>query len=299
MKVGVVFPQSEIGADPGAVREYVQAVEDLGYSHIFVADHVLGADPRFHPEIQPIPYTHESIMHEPFTLMGYMAAITTTLGLVTGAVILPQRQTALVAKQAAEVDVLSGGRITLGVGLGWNPAEYEALGEDFHTRGRRMEEQIEVLRALWTKEEVEFHGRWHQISHAGLNPLPVQRPIPILIAAGRSSSPIPADRALRRVAKLSDGWCPMLSAGDAAKQAIGRLYEFAKQAGRKPSAIPVEGRVFMANKTPEEWADQVQGWKDLGVDQIVVDARIGRTFGKRPLKENLNAIEQFRDEVAW
>ena len=299
MQVGVVFPQTEIGADPGAVREYVQAVEDLGYSHIFIADHVLGADPRFHPELQPIPYTHESVIHEPFILMGYMAAVTKTVGLATGVLILPQRQTALVAKQAAEVDVLSGGRVRLGVGIGWNPVEYEALGEDFHTRGRRIEEQIDVLRALWTEEVVDFHGRWHQISHAGLNPLPVQRPIPIWIAAGSSTSPIPPDQSLRRIVRLGDGWCPMFRPSDESQEAITRLYQFSAEAGRDPSSLPIEGRVWLANNTPEEWADQVRDWERLGVTRLVVDARMGRTWSQRPLSDHLNGLQEFKEVVAW
>ena len=206
MYIGVNLPMTEIGADVGAIRDFAQAAEDLGYTSIRILDHVLGADPEHHPEVEHFPYTHKSVIHEPLTLMSYLAAITKKIHLVTGIIILPQRQTVLVAKQAAEVDVLSGGRLRFGIGLGWNPVEYEALGEDFHNRGRRCEEQIEVLRALWTQEVVSFSGRWHQISHAGLNPLPVQRPIPLWIGAGWSRDPIPVDAALRRIGRLADGW---------------------------------------------------------------------------------------------
>ena len=206
MQVGVVFPQTEIGADPAEVKGYVEAVEEMGYAHIFIADHVLGADPQFHPAVAGTRYTDKSLMHEPLTLMGYIAAITTKLQLATGILILPQRQTALVAKQAAEVDVLSGGRLRLGIGVGWNPVEFEALGQDFHNRGRRSEEQVAVLRALWTQETVSFQGRWHRITHAGLNPLPVQRPIPIWIGTGNIDDPVPAEPVLRRVARIADGW---------------------------------------------------------------------------------------------
>ena len=148
MQIGAIFPQTEIGSDPGAIKEYAQAAEGLGYSHLFIADHVLGADDKHHEHVVGSPYTHQSIMHEPFALMGYLAAITKTMGLSTGILILPQRQTALVAKQAAEVDILSGGRLRLGIGVGWNHVEYEALNQDFHNRGRRSEEQIALLRAL-------------------------------------------------------------------------------------------------------------------------------------------------------
>jgi probable F420-dependent oxidoreductase len=175
MQVGLTFPQSEIGADPIAIRDYAQAAEDLGYEHLLAYDHVLGADPTNREGWRG--YTHETMFHESLTLFGYLAAVTQRLELVTGVIVLPQRQTALVAKQAAEVDVLSGGRLRLGVGIGWNAVEYEALGEDFSTRGARIEEQIEVMRLLWTREVVSYEGEYHRITEAGINPLPVQRPI--------------------------------------------------------------------------------------------------------------------------
>ena len=201
MQIGVTVPITEIGADFGGLQDYIQAAEDLGYAHVRILDHVLGADPKFHPEVPEFPYTHQTYIHEPFTLMGYLAAVTKKVQLVTGILILPQRQTALVAKQAAEVDVLSGGRLRLGIGIGWNPVEYEALGENFHNRGRRSEEQIALLRMLWTQDVVDFTGRWHRVTHAGLKPLPVQRPIPVWFGAGRSSSPIPPESVLRRIGR--------------------------------------------------------------------------------------------------
>ena len=196
MRIGAIFPQAEISPDPGAIREFAQAAEELGYSHLFIADHVLGADPQYHPYFASSSYTHQSVMHEPFALMGYLSAITKSLELVTGILILPQRQTVLVAKQAAEVDVLSGGRLRLGIGVGWNHVEYEALEQDFHNRGRRSEEQIAVLRALWTQEVVDFQGRWHRIDNAGLSPMPVQRPIPVWLGAGGSAGPMPPERVM-------------------------------------------------------------------------------------------------------
>src|SRR5947199_252247 len=178
MRVGVVFPQTEIGPDPIVVRDFVQAVEQMGFAHLAIYDHVLGADTSTRPGWRG-PYTKDTQFHEPLVLFGYLAALTTSLELVTSIIILPQRQTALVAKQAAEVDVLSGGRMRLGVGLGWNKVEFEALGEDFHNRGKRIEEQIAVLRALWTEPVVDFKGEWHTIPEAGINPMPIQRSIPI------------------------------------------------------------------------------------------------------------------------
>src|SRR5213593_4248020 len=200
MKFGVIFPQTEIGADPVAIRDYVQAAESLGYDHLGAFEHVLGANPASRPGWRP-PYTHKDTFHEPFVLFGYLAAITKRIGLVTEVVILPQRQTVLVAKQAAAIDVLSGGRLRLGIGIGWNHVEYEALNEDFHTRGRRVSEQIAVMRKLWTEPVVTFKGSYHHLDRAGINPLPVQRPIPVWM--GGMAEPV-----LKRVAQISDGWFP-------------------------------------------------------------------------------------------
>src|SRR5712664_244614 len=188
MHIGVTVPLTEFGADLVGLRDFVQATEDLGYAHVRLLDHVLGADPQFHPEMPELPYTHKSYLHEPLTFMSYLAGITKTLQLVTAILILPQRQTALVAKQTAEVDVLSGGRLRLGIGIGWNYVEYDALGEKFQTRGRRAEEQIEVLRKLWTQPLVTHKTANHVIDNAGINPLPIQRPIPIWF--GSAAEPV-------------------------------------------------------------------------------------------------------------
>ena len=204
MKIGVVFPQTEIGADPAAVRDYVQAVEGMGYSHMLAYDHVIGADTSHHANWQG-SYTSESMFHEPLVLFGYLAGVTTTLELVTAVLILGQRQTALVAKQAAQVGLLTGGRLRLGVGVGWNHVEYEALSQEFGNRGSRYAEQITLLREFWTKDVVGFEGKYHKVDYAGVNPQPVQRPIPIWMGAGARAHPVPPDRVLRRVARLADG----------------------------------------------------------------------------------------------
>ncbi len=294
MHVGVTVPITEFGADLAGLRDFVQAAEDLGYDHIRLLDHVLGVDPQFHPEVPEFPYTHKSYIHEPLTLLSYVAAITTRLQLVTGILILPQRQTALVAKQAAEVDVLSGGRLRLGIGVGWNPVEYEALGEDFHNRGRRCEEQIAVLRALWTQEVVEFKGQWHQISHAGLNPLPVQRPIPIWIGAGRSAHPIPPEAALRRLGRLADGWFPMFSPGEDGRKAISRMHGYAREAGRDPATIGIEGRVNVTGKGPEDWINQIKAWEELGATHFSVGTGGG---GFKSAQEHIAALRRFKEVV--
>src|SRR5262249_46087753 len=200
MRIGAIFPQTEIGVDLAGIRDYALAIEEMGFDHLLAYDHVLGADTSTRPGWQG-PYTSESQFHEPFVLFGYLAALTRRVELVTGVIILPQRQTALVAKQTAEVDVLSGGRLRLGIGVGWNAVEYQALSEDFYTRGARCDEQIAVLRALWREPVVTFSGRFHTIEAAGINPLPIRRGIPMWIG-GHSEA------ALKRAGRLGDGWLP-------------------------------------------------------------------------------------------
>src|SRR5580693_4314717 len=225
MKHGVVFPQIEFGSDPQAIKDYAQTAEGLGYDYLLVYDHILSAHPERERKLTG-PYTNQHPFHEPMVLFGFLAGVTKRLQLTTGILILPQRQTALVAKQAAEIDVLSGGRLRLGIGLGWNHVEYEALGEDFRTRGRRVEEQVEVLRKLWTQPLVNFRGANHVIDNAGLNPMPIQRPIPIWF--GGSAEP-----AIKRAAKLADGWMPAgRKPDDAVKRLIEQLEKHLQEAGR-------------------------------------------------------------------
>jgi len=293
MKIGVVFPQTEIGADPAAVRDYVQAAEGLGYSHLLVYDHVLGADTSHHADWQG-SYTSESMFHEPFVLFGYLAGITTKLELVTAVLILGQRQTALVAKQAAEVDRLSGGRLRLGVGVGWNQVEYEALNQDFGNRGRRYGEQITLLREFWTKDVVAFEGDYHKVDHAGVNPQPVQRPIPIWMGAGARANPVPTDRVLRRVARLADGWFPQMQPGDDAKATVERLKKFAVDAGRDAAEIGMEARINLADGDPEYWQGQAKAWQELGATHVSVNTM---RAGLDSPQEHINAIQQFKEVV--
>ncbi|MQF48816.1 LLM class F420-dependent oxidoreductase [SAR202 cluster bacterium AC-647-N09_OGT_505m] len=284
MQFGVVFPQTEIGTDPAVIRDYAQAAEDLGYSHVLVYDHVLGASSEHRPNWTG-PYDHRTQFHEPFVLFGYLAGVTTHIQLVTGIVILPQRQTALVAKQAAEVDVLSGGRLRLGVGIGWNDVEYEALGEDFHTRGRRVEEQIEVMRALWTQEVVSFHGRWHHITDAGINPLPIQRPIPLWMGGG-------AEPVLRRVARLADGWFPQIRPDERGRETLQRLFDYASEAGRDPASIGIEGRVGISNGGPDDWARTVEAWQQMGATHLGVNTM---SAGLDSPAKHIDAIRSFKE----
>lgn len=286
MRIGVTFPQIEIGPDPKDVREYAQAAESLGYTHLLAYDHVVGADVTNRPDWRG-PYTMASLFHEPFVLFGYLAGLTQRLEFVTGIIILPQRQTVLVAKQAAEVDVLSRGQFRLGVGLGWNQVEYQALGEDFHNRGRRSEEQIEVLRRLFSEESVTFHGRWHHIEAAGLNPLPVQRPIPIWLGGSQ-------DTTLRRVARLGDGWFPQLPPNDQAREMVERLRDYTREAGRDPNAIGIEARVSIANKPPEEWKREVDGWREIGATHLAVNTMGAGLEGAR---QHIEALHRFKDVI--
>jgi probable F420-dependent oxidoreductase len=285
MRFGVVFPQTEIGADAGAIRDFAQAAESLGYHHILAYDHVVGANPASRPGWRP-PYTYKDGFHEPMVLFGYLAALTSRIELVTGIVILPQRQTVLVAKQAAAIDVLSHGRLRLGVGIGWNPVEYEALGEDFHNRGRRSEEQIEVMRLLWQNELVTYQGRWHKITDAGLNPLPIQRPIPVWFGGSD-------DRALGRLARLGDGWFPLLEPDEQCRAAIEKIHSYARAAGRDPTVIGIEGRVAVGQSS-EMWLKRIEAWKELGATHVTVNTM---KAGLPSVTAHIEAIRRFREAL--
>jgi probable F420-dependent oxidoreductase len=287
MKVGVIFPQTEIGPDPGAVREYAQAAESLGYNHLVVFDHVLGADTRHYPNWGGF-YKMEDQFHEPFVLFGYLAALTKRIQLTTGILILPQRQTALVAKQAAEVDVLTGGRLRLGIGIGWNAVEYEGLGQNFHDRGRRSTEQIALLRALWTQKSVNFKGKWDRITHAGINPLPVQRPIPIWFGGS-------AESVLKRIGQLGDGWITTTrgtSLNDSFRSTVAKIHEHARQAGRNPKQIGIEGWIDARGGSPEDWVEAVSRWESYGATHIGFNTM---KAGFTSPSQHIDAIRRFKE----
>ncbi len=263
MQLGVVFPQTEIGNDPGTIREYAQTAEALGYHHLLVYDHVLGGHPaRFPSGFRP-PYNHETPFHEPFVLFGYLAGLTTRLELVTGVLILPQRQTALVAKQAAAVDVLTQGRLRLGVGVGWNFVEYEALGASFKNRGARIEEQIVLLRRLWSEDLVEFQGKYELVDRAAIRPRPPHR-IPIWMGGM-------ADAVLRRIARLADGWFPQCPPGPEAEELMARLRGYVREAGRRPEEVGIEGRMSIANTPEDQWGRVAEQWRVLGAEYLGVN----------------------------
>ena len=266
MRIGVVFPQAEIGPDAGAVKAFAQAAEDLGYAHLLAYDHVLGASVRNRPDFGG-PYTSDSLFHEIFVLFGYLAGITERMELVSGVIILPQRQTVLVAKQAAEVDVLSGGRLRLGIGVGWNDVEYTGLNENFRNRGRRCEEQIAVMRALWTEEVIDFGGRWHRIPEAGINPLPVQRPIPVWIGGYVAAT-------MDRIGRMGDGWFPESQDSEApgakVKGDLEQIAHAARAAGRDPADIGMEARIRLDRVPRDGWGALAEEWRALGATHLSV-----------------------------
>ena len=294
MQVGAVFPQLEAGTNPEAIARFARGVEELRYDHLVIFDHVLGADAK-RPGGWTGVYDHRSQFHEPFVLFGYLAGITTRLKLATAVIVLPQRQTALVAKQAAQVDLLSGGRLILGVGIGWNQVEYESLAMNFRDRGKRIEEQIAVLRALWTQEIVDFTGRWHRIDRAGINPLPVQRPIPIWMGGGwdRQTRTI-VEPALRRIARVANGWFTHLPANDDGRKGMDAFRLLVQEEGRDPKDVPVEGRLPAAKSGPEEWKRGIDVFRQMGVTSVELNTM---GAGYRDLDEHLDALQRFRELI--
>ena len=300
MDLGVVFPQLDIGEDPVAVRDYAQAAKNSAYTHILAFEHVLGLNPESHPGWKG-PYDHTSQFHEPFVMFGYLAGLTQRIGFITGILVLPQRQTQLVAKQAAQVDLLSGGRLRLGIGVGWNRAEFEAMGANFRDRGRRIEEQIELLRRLWTQERVSFEGKWHHIQDAGIRPLPVQRPIPIWIGGS-------AEAVIERTGRIGDGWLPQFPSLDPVLSNTGaqprrqedpvllikRMRDYARAAGRAPSTIGIEGRSSFAGQTPEDWVQVYNAWKGLGATHLSVNTMRAGLSGP---DAHIDAIRRYRQAV--
>ncbi len=286
MRIGAVYPQTEFVNDPAAIRDYAQAVEALGYTHVLAYDHVLGANPN-RPGGWSGPYTYRSSFQEPFVLFAFMAGVTTTLEFATGIIILPQRQTALVAKQAATLDVLCGGRLRLGIGIGWNQVEYIALNEQFTNRGRRVEEQIQVLRALWTQELVTFQGQWHTIPDAGLNPLPVQRPIPLWFGGH-------ADPVLRRLAHYGAGWMPNYRTAAEAQPALDALDVHLAAAGRSRRDIGIEARLAYGQGDTSRWVELIEGWRAAGATHLTVNT-MGSGF-THP-QQHLDALRHFAETM--
>ena len=284
MQLGIVFPTTEIGNDPIAIRDWTQAAEGMGYAYVLFSDHIVGGNPVTYPRIRG--NTAATPYHEPFVTMGYLAAVTSRIMLTTGVLVLPQRQTALVAKQAAEVDILSGGRLILGVGVGNSELEYEAQRENFHDRGRRLDEQIEVLRALWTQPAVTFHGKYHDLSDVAINPRPLQQPIPIWIGGS-------ADAVLERAGRVADGWVP--SGGADLGPMIEKIARSAEAAGRSIDDVLIAPRVMNPLEGgPDDWLATAAGWRDLGARCVFLNKR-GQ--GLKTVRDHLDLGERFRDAL--
>ncbi|MFM9847654.1 MAG: LLM class F420-dependent oxidoreductase [Hyphomicrobiaceae bacterium] len=260
MQLNALFPTRDIGSDPAKVRDWAQAAEGLGYSYIEVPDHVFGATAR--DGWTPV-YNEKDPFHETFVILGFLAAVTKTIRLSSGVLISPQRQTGLIAKQAAEVDLLSAGRLRLGIGVGWNHVEYEALGTDWKTRGARQAEQVDVLRRLWSEDLVSYNGRFHHLKDVNIVPPPIQRPIPIWF--GGSS-----DAVIKRAARLGDGWMPIMAPDLEGEQKLAMLRAELKGHGRDPAKFGIEGWLRMHDSDSGKWAAAADGWRRLGADMVML-----------------------------
>jgi probable F420-dependent oxidoreductase len=295
MKLCVAMSLVDIGGDPDVVRDFAMAAEDIGYDGLAVADHVLGVNTEGRPD-WGVRATSATLYHDPFVIFGFLAPVTRVGDFSTQVLVLPQRQTALVAKQAACVDVLTRGRFRLGIGIGWNEVEFQALNEDFHNRGRRSEEQIDVMKALWAEPHVKFRGRWHTIDDAGINPLPTRRAVPLWFGGH-------ADVVLHRIARWGDGW--MIAGhppGETAAAEIAKLRRYAETAGRDPAAIGIDVRVAMGTGAEAEWRDEARFWKGQGATHLTLATYYGqghhRGIADTSMRGHLAAIRRYHDAVA-
>ncbi len=285
MEIGAVFPHNEIGTDPQAIKDYAQGVEELGVTHLLIYDHVLGAD-RDRPGGFEGPYDKDVAFHEPFTTFAFIAAVTKKLDMITTVMILPQRQTVLVAKQAAELAILSNNRFKLGIGVGWNTVEYTGLNENFKNRGKRQEEQVELMRLLWENEVLEYKGDYHHIDKASINPRP-SKSVPIWFGGG-------APQLIERCADLGDGWIPLMGPNEAARKTLAAIKEKRESKGLNWDNFGVQAQAQYAGGDAERWNKHAEKWRNLGASHLAiathnaeptnVDGHLGR------IKEYLNAV---------
>ncbi len=285
MEIGAVFPHNEIGTDPQAIKDYAQGVEELGVTHLLIYDHVLGAD-RNRPGGFEGPYDKDVAFHEPFTTFAFIAAVTKNLDMITTVMILPQRQTVLVAKQAAELAILSNNRFKLGIGVGWNAVEYVGLNENFKNRGKRQAEQVELMRLLWESEVLEYKGDYHHIDKASLNPRPSEN-IPIWFGGG-------APQLIERCADLGDGWIPLMGPNEAARNTLEEIRAKREAKGLDWNNFGVQAQAQYAGGDPDRWNKHAEKWRDLGASHLAVathnaeptnvDGHLSR------IKEYMNAV---------
>lgn len=284
MQLNAIFPTRDIGQDPARIRDWAQAAEDLGYACIEVPDHVLGAAAR---DGWTPTYDETDPFHETFVTLGFLAAVTRRIRLSSGVLISPQRQTGLIAKQAAEVDLLSGGRLRLGLGVGWNHIEYEALGAEWKSRGARQAEQIEVLRRLWAEDLVDYRGRFHDMRGVTIVPPPVQRPIPIWLGGA-------SEVAIRRAAQLADGWMPILAPDAQAEEKLGLLNAELGRHGRDRTRFGLEAWLRMRDADPQRWGAAAAGWRRLGADMVMLYP----TYRIPKFEDLIDTLRRFKDVAA-
>jgi probable F420-dependent oxidoreductase len=286
IRLGAFFPTRDMPPDRVAIRDWAQAAEAIGYDFIEISDHVVGADRAALPKFEG-PYDVDDSFHETFVTLAYIAAVTNKVGLATGVVILPQRQTALVAKQTAQLDILCGGKLRFGIGVGWNPVEFEALGQDWTKRGRRQAEQIELLNRLWTERAVTFDGRYDTVRHAGINPLPIQRPIPIWFGGGSAAT-------LKRAAKYGAGWIPLGAPDDDARAKLAALRQHLEEEGRDPAGFGIEAWVRCGIGGPDKWQEAARAWQALGATYITFYTS-GQGVG--PVDRQIETMRRFYETV--
>ena len=284
VQIGAVLSQNEFGADISGLRDYAQAAQDLGFDFLVTADHVVGSEAAAHPELERV-FPIENYLHEPLALGVFLAAVAPRLGYLTSVIILPQRQTVIVAKQAADIDVLSGGRLRLGVGIGWNPVEYEALGMRFADRARRFEEQIEVLRRLWTEQLVTFVGTFHSLHAAGINPRPIQQPIPVWIGAH-------VEAAVKRATRIADGYLPLRPLEGGWQATMDKVHAWLEEAGRSPAEFGIEGRLEASSGTPDDWHKVLEMWRGFGASHLSIG-----TSGVGNASAHIERLRQVREVV--
>ncbi len=294
MKLGITLPLTDIQGAPSTVRDFAQAAEGMGFHGLAAPDHVLGVNVASRPDWGQ-RNTSKDFFHDPFVLFGFLAGCTLKIEFSTQVMILAQRQTALVAKQAASLDVLSNGRFRFGVGIGWNPVEFTGLNENFKNRGKRSAEQFQVLKALWAEPHVSFKGEFHTIEDAGINPLPIKRSIPLWLGGHE-------DVVLRRIAKWGDGWIMLAHPlGDVAKAEFEKLRGYVKAEGRDPASVGLEVWVSTAEGGPEDWRREFMGWKALGVTHITLNSVYGRGPHKRipgrTLADHMTAMTSYHAAV--
>jgi probable F420-dependent oxidoreductase len=294
MQLGALLPLGDIGGEPLVVREFAQAAENIGYDFVEAPDHVLGVNAASRPGWDR--NTSEDLFHDPFVLFGYLAGCTAKLGFSTGVLILPQRQTVLVAKQAASLDVLCGGRFRLGIGVGWNEVEFTGLNANFHNRGRRSAEQVEVMQALWAEPHVTWESRWHRVEDAGINPRPHSGRVPVWFGGHH-------ERTLERIAKMGDGWMPNAYPPDqSALEVFARLRSMIEAAGRDPDRVGIEVWVAMGSGADADWADEARFWKRAGASHLCLTTTFNRRHHRRiaghTMEDHLAALRRYHAAVA-